>query len=322
MLCNYLLSQKYETENHIGVIKGHVLLLASMYEFCEHHNLAPRLWRDSEELIYEGIEIQFKQLMSELEPLSGGYVQRKYGVLSEALTNKIRCSELLGYLAAFKNYYRLRHGQNPDNDETFDSVMASMIDNRALLGEVFVPYFVNYITDLHCGGKAEEAATRLTQLVVALSNSHAGERRGMPSPYYGLAETVNWALGRGRRIEEDFQFRSHSIHALTLMSAHIGLHDEMQTLWPLISRISREEIIPESSKDYFLWRMDQGNLHSSFPEATQSWNSLRTEAAQDYSEALPKILRERKYFIPLFINAMPHRFNHRFALLLLNEGSG
>ena len=319
VLCNYLLSQKHERGNYIGIIKGHVLLLASIYEFCENHNLAPRLWKDSETLIYEAIEIQFKQLISELESMTDGYVQRKYGVLSEVLTHKIRCSELLGYLAAFKNYYRLRHMEDPEDNEKLNSLMESMIEYRALLGEAFIPYFVNYIVDLYHAGKLEEAAACLTQLVVALSNSHAGERKGIPSPYYGLAESVNWTLGRGKRIEEDFQWRSHGMHALTLMSSRLGLRDAMASLWPLISRISREEMIPENPKDYLLWRMDEGNLRSSFPETTQSWSALKMEAAQDHSDTLPDTLRERKYFLPLFINAMPHRFNHRFALLLLSE---
>ncbi|MGW1324265.1 hypothetical protein ACWD64_17225 [Streptomyces antibioticus] len=319
VLCNYLLSLKHEAENHLGIIKGYVLLLASIYEFCDEHKIAGRLWKDSESLVYEAIEIQFRRLTGELQTLPDGYVQRKYGVLSEVVTHKIRCSELLGYISAFKSYYRLRHGQKPEISETLDSLTSSMIEHRALLGEVFIPYFVNYIADLHHEGKEAEAATHLTHLVVALSNSHLGEKRGLPSPYYNLTESVNWALGRGRRIEEDFQWRSHSMHALTLMSAHLGLRDVISSLWPVISRISREEMIPNEPRDYFFWRMENGTLYSSFPDVTQSWAALQNEAAEDYSDSLPETLKDRKFFLPLFINAMPHRFNHRFALLLLNK---
>ena len=48
--------------------------------------------------------------------------------------------------------------------------------------------------------------------------------------------------------------------------------------------------------------------------------TVTAEAEADYSESLPSVLRQRPFFLPLFLNVMPHRFNHRFALVLFDAG--
>src|SRR6266545_1728606 len=317
VLCSYLLTHKYAQQNHLEIIKAYVLLLASVYEFVEAHHLADRLWRDTERLVYEAIRLEFKQLIDEVVEHPRNYVEDKYGVFSEVILYKVRCTELLGYLAAYTNYCALVSVE-PYRPDEIEAITAKLSTQGALLGECMVPLVVNHVISLHGQGKDADAAQIVVGVLASIVLSHVGEARGLPSPYYSLARSVEWTLGIGEKIDEGFQWRSYTSRSLTLLATRLGLHDDLDELWRVLSRISCQEMIPADPKDYLLWRMKKGNQADRFPDAEQSWASLVAEAEANYSDSLPPVLKDRKHFLPLLINIMPHRFNHRFVLTLFD----
>jgi hypothetical protein len=317
ILCNYLLTHKYSRENHLDIIKAYVLLLASIYFFVESHELAETLWKDTERLAYEAIETEFRRFIDELITHERHYVQVEYGVLSEAVTHKIRCSELTGYLAAYRNACALR-GTVPYESVRLDEITLELLKTRALLGECFVPFFVNHIVTLLQNGLDAAASQAVFELLTAVIERHrSDDSRGLPTPYYGFKDCVDWALGRDE-IRESFHWRSFALRSLMLMAVKCGLREELDYYWPTLSRISQHEMIPARPQDYFLWHMEEGSQSDRFPDITQSWAALVADASTDYADVLPAVLRRRKHFLPLLINVMPHRFNHRFVLSIFN----
>lgn len=318
VLCNYILTNKHAKQNHFEIIKAHVLLLASVYEFVEGQRLADSLWRDTEALLYEAINLEFRQLIGELESHSYSYVQTEYGLLSEVLVYKIRCTELLGYLAAYNNYCWMA-GVKACGSSVIEGILAKLSKHKALLGESAVPLFVNYVLALHFAGSDAEARQELVALLVAIVSSHYGEEsRGLPGPYYDISQAVDWSFDRAPRIKETFKWRSYTLRALILLAARYDLRSVLNDAWRVLSRITQHEVIPADAKDYLLWSIQEGELADRFPDATQSWARLVAESVDDYSTSLPSVLQRRKHFLPLLINVMPHRFNHRIAITILD----
>lgn len=317
VLCNYLLSNKHSQGNRLDVIKAYTLLQASIYHFVASQELVERFWRDTDNLLADAIEIEFRQLIDELVAHEHHYVQSEYGVLSEAVTHKIRCTELVGYLSAYR-ISCVSRGVEPHKADQLDQISSTLFDSRVLLGEVFVPLFADYVAILRLTGREAEAARVLVDLLTAIVECHRTEGgRGLPTPYYGISESVDWSLRRGVEIREDFRWRSFSIRSLILLAAKLDLREELDYYWPVLSRISQQEVIPARPQDYLLWRIEDGQQSDKFPEMTQSWAELVADASADYSGDLPPVLRGRKHYLPLFLNVMPHRFTHRLSLVAL-----
>ncbi len=317
ILCSYLLTNKYAGQNHLEIVKGYILLLTSMYEFAENQSLAESLWHDTENLIYEAVNLEFRQLIDELRSHPDNYLQLEYGALSEILVYKIRCTELFGYLTAYANYCS-RAGIELYYPEDVDTAVASLVKHARVLGECTVPLFANHVIYLRLLSRDMEAAQELLAMLIPTVVSHTGENRGMPSPYYSIARSVEWVSGIGEEIREGFKWRSYSLWAVTLMAVRYQLRDELNLLWRFLSRISQQEVVPAKPKDYLLWRFKEGEHVDRFPDATQSWAQLTAEAEKNYLHDLPPVLRQRIHFLPLFLNVMPHRFSHRFALTLFD----
>jgi hypothetical protein len=319
ILCNYMLTNKYERENHLEIIKAYTLLLASIYDFAERNDLADNLWRSSEELIYDAIETECKQLIDELGAHEHHYVQAEYGLLSESLVHKIRCSELAGYLSSYWTYCVLR-GKTPYEVASLEKLLAELYSHRTILAERFVPLFINYIVNLHHRGKTVGVTQALTDLLDVFVVCHGpDEGRGLPSPYYGINDCVNWVLQRNDNIRETFRWRSFTLRPILLIAARYGLRDAINDRWSILSRISQHEMLPSAPPDYFMWRMIEGEQADRYPDISQSWSRLVAEADVDHSGDLPRVLQKRRHFLPLLINVMPHRANHRFVLCTLHR---
>ena len=318
VLLNYILTNKLARRNHLEVIKAHILLLASIYEFAEAQRLPESLWSATEKLAYEALNLAFRELIEELKSHPRNYIETKYGVLSEVVAYKIRCTELLGYLSAYTNYCALA-GIEPHSSTELESITAKLAQHCRLVGECVVPLFINRAIALRFQGQHEESSQELAGLLVGILSCHVGENRGMPSPYYDIRSSLDWLLGRSE-IREGFKRRSYSLRTVILLLARYGLRDLLASHWSTISRISQQEVIPKNAKDYLIWRFEEGDLADRFSNATQSWAQLVAESAQDYSGSLPGVLSKRRHFLPLLINVMPQRLSHRLALTILDVG--
>jgi hypothetical protein len=316
ILCTYLLTYKYVAGNRIEIIKAYALLLASIYHYAESNGLDDRLWRETEQLVYEAIEIEFRQLVDELAEHPTGFVESKYGVLSETIVYKLRCNEILGYLAAYLNYCSLR-GIEPYQPTIAMAALNKVKDSIALVGECAIPFLTNYGLNAYAKGDAQEAALTWVGTLVGILKANSEGTLGLPSPYYSMPQAVELALGiDGKRTGESFRFRSFCLRSIILLLARTGQRNVLSTAWSSISLISQSEVIPDTRADYLMWKIPSGPQSDRFADTPQSWAKLVAESTAYYADDLPLVLRARSYFLPFLINAMPQRFNHRVVMAL------
>jgi len=316
ILSSYLLTYKYAAGNRIEIIKAHTLLLAGIYQFAESSELTETSWRDTEQLIYDALEIEFRGLIDELAAHTTHFVESQGGLLSETVTYKLRCNELIGYLSAYLVYCGLR-GVEPYRPTEIDAVLERIKTHAVIAGECVVPLLINASLAQYARGNTQEAAKILVSLLGTVLRANVPGGRGLPSPYYTMAEAMEWALNIGeRRITESFQGRSFCLRSVVLLLARLGQRDVLATVWRTISYVSQLEVVPDESAEYLSWRIVKGVHTDRFADTPQSWAKLVTEAKASYTDALPSVLQDRMYFMPFWINAMPQRFNHRVVLTL------
>ena len=317
ILTSYLLTYKYAAENRLDVIRAHTLLLASIYQFAAENNLKPSLYSGTERLAYEAIEIEFHQLIDDLAAHPNSFVEAKYGLLSEAVTYKLRCTDLLGHMASYLSYCRILR-RAPYRLTDIEAAMETLKGGNILVGEAAVPLLVNAYFTARASGKEQEANERLAGLLggILFANFNG---RGLPSPYYSITEAAEWQIGiAGDKVDEAFQLKSYSLQTILLLLARSSQRDVLANNWKIISSLSMIEMVPDNPADYLTWRFNNGTQVDRFPGAPQSWASLVADSKADYLNLLPAVLHDRRHFLPLFINAMPQRFNHKIALVLLD----
>jgi hypothetical protein len=319
ILCTYMLTYKHAAGNRIAAIKAYVLLLASTYHYTETNGLNDKLWRDTEQLIYEAIEIEFRQLIDDLDAHPTNFVESKYGLLSETITYKLRCNEIVGYLAAYLNYCTLRNIA-PHCPAKIEAALKTANNSVSLVGECVVPLMANSALLSYASGRQTEAFGTWSALLKAVLEANAQGALGLPSPYYSMSQAVEWALGIGDyQIRESFQLRSFCLKSIILVLARMGKRDVLSAAWGVITNFSQIEVKADTPVDYLLWKIQQGTQVNQFPDRPQSWGNLVAESSEDHGEDLPLTLQSRAYFLPLWMNVMPQRFSHRVVLSLLSS---
>jgi hypothetical protein len=318
IICSYLLTNKYATDNHAEIIKAWSLLLATIYGYAHRQCIKDKDIADTEQLIFDALDLAYRQLIDEVVQNETMLVDGKYDLLSEPfMVHKIRCTELLGLVTAYFNYCVLRNIEPYCPEELVDKLVF-MSNNKAVLGEAYVPLLLNYVVFLIRINKDAQAIAELNGLLSGLLSTHGRNQAGTPSPYYSLTEAAEIALDlEDSPVKENFEGRSYALWSIVLLLTRLEQRDLLNHHWRLISYISCQELEPEDTNDLLLWRCDNGVLQDKFPNPEQSWKLLKEEAVKDYSKNLPEALQARKYFIPLWLNVMPQRLTKSTVLSML-----
>ncbi|MFI9504781.1 hypothetical protein [Nocardia sp. NPDC052566] len=320
VLCSYLLANKYLAENYVEIVNAWVLTLVTVLHFAHRWDVSDQRIASLESTILNEIEVVYGALIDEMVADSGNFVESAYGFFSEGvLTHKLRCTELLGHISAYLNYCGIR-GVTPNCPVELADKFAQLSGYKAIVGEASVPMLYNYIASLLRSEQEQASAAEVVGLINGLLSTYADEGPGIPSPYYSIQQTAEWLIGLDKEtITESFQNRAHCLWAAILLAARCGLRDLLEHHWLLISYISNQEVIADSANDLLLWNIgERGHVLDIFPNATQSWQELVELSRQEMGDFLPEPLRSRRYLVPLWINAMPHRCTHKTVLAILD----
>lgn len=320
VLCSYLLANKYVAENYIEIVNAWVLTLVTILHFAHKWEIPDRRILLLESTILDEIEVVYSALIDEVVADSGDFVESAYGFFSEGvLTHKLRCTELLGHISAYLNYCGIRE-VTPNYPVELAEKFGQLSGYKAIFGEVSAPLLYNYILSLLRSGQEQASKAEVVGLLNGLLSTYADEGPGFPSPYYTIQQTAEWLIGLNKdTITESFQNRAYCLWAAILLAARCDLRDLLEHHWLLISYISNQEVIADSPNDLLLWNIgERGHVLDVFPNATQSWRELVELSQQETEEFLPEPLRSRRYLIPLWINAMPHRCTHKTVIAILD----
>lgn len=315
IVCSYLLTNKIAADNHLEVIKAWTLLQTTIYHFVQKWSLKEIGFKNTESLIYDAIELTYRQLIYDIIANKTMLAEPSYDLLSEPfMVHKIRCTELLGFVSAYLNFHLIR-GTEPYFPKELVEKLVFMSEHKAILGESYVPLIFNYILFLTKLGKNVRASSELNGLLSGLLSTHGRNQVGTPSPYYGLMEAAYIAFElEDKPTNESFEGRSYTLWSVVLLLARMGEKELLAHHWRLLTYVSCQELIPENTNDLLLWHCNNGVLDDKFPNAEQSFKLLQKQAAKNYSATIPEILQARQYFIPLLINVMPHRTTKSMVL--------
>ena len=320
ILCSYLLTNKYAKNNYIEIINAWILLLLTILYFANKWQIAQKHVTLIENTILNEIETVFSPLIDDIIADDKYFVDGSYGILSEGLiTYKLRCTELLGYISSYLIYCATK-GVMPKFSTELVTNLLTFTKHKAIVGDCSMPLLFNYIIFLLGANQTKPAAIETSNILSGLLSSYGEDGIGIPSPYYTLKESVEWAFSINEDdITESFQNRSYSLWTNILLAARSDLRPLLEHYWPLISLVSNQEVIADNPSDLLLWRIkDEGHLLDLFPDATQSWAKLVDLSHQDMDEFLPDEIKNRKYLIPFWIITMPHRCTYKTTLAMLN----
>jgi len=321
ILCSYLLTNKYVHGNYTEIINAWLLALFTILYYANEWGIPAKQITTIESTILGEIEALFSPLIDDVVANTTLMTDSTYGLLSEGLiTHKLRCTELLGYISAYLNYCGMRNIPPNLTKESAEKLIDLAL-HKAILGESSTPLLYNYIAFLIGANQLQPAAIEITGLLNGLLSSYADEGAGIPSPYYSLQQSAEWAFSlKEEDITESFQNRAYCLWPAVLLAARYNLRDLLEHHWLLISYISNQEVIADNANNLLLWRIgDDGMLLDTFPDATQSLKALVEQSNQNMDEFLPDTLKTRKYLIPFWIIAMPHRCNHKTVFAMLNS---
>ncbi len=321
ILCCYLLTNKYMQENYIEIINAWILVLLTILYFANDWGIANKQVGVIEDTILGEIEAVFSALIDDIIADTKFFVDGTYGLLSEGLiTHKLRCTELMGYISGYLIYCTTK-AVMPKSSKELAEKLLELSKYKAILGESSTPQLFNYIIFLLGANQIRPAEIEIAGLLNGLLSSYADEGSGIPSPYYTAKQSVEWSFSLNEdEITESFQNRAYCLWPAILLAARSGQRPLLEHHWLLISLISNQEVIADDPNDLLLWRIgDKAMLLDTFPHATQSWKELVEQSQQNMDEFLPKSLESRKYLLPFWILAMPHRCTHKTLLAMLNN---
>lgn len=322
VIVSYLLTNKYSSENNIALIDGWILALLTILHYANKWSIPEKNYSKIEAVIQEEIERIGAQLMLDIANNDSHFVDTTYGVFSEPIVSRaLRCSMLLGYTSAIMNYSSLSGRSLPDVPKSFVDKLAEIMQARLITGESGVPYFFNNIVASILAKQDDIARDELKNLIQNILSTHEDkDSPGLPSPYYSIEQTIAHSFKKEDSIiTESFYRRSYMLWTAVLLLAKYDERDFLSENWRLISQISMEEVVAHDQNDLLLWEAKKSDMLDTFPNAEQSWSELQGHANKNYDSEIPPLIIKRKYLVPLFVLAMPHRLSPKVILSLLNS---
>lgn len=318
ILTSYILTNKYIQENNLAILDAWILLLLTILYFADKWKIKDKDFAISEELILYEFDQLFERIINDVANDGHNLVDSTYGLLSEPfMTYRIRCAELLGYIAACVNYCKLSGRKDPKMPKGLPDKVKILATKKMLISEGSMPLMYNVVLSSELTNSEKSAVGELTSLVDGTLFSHDDETGGLISPYYTTTEVISHIIGK-EEIKESFQGRSYTLWPAILLLAKHGQREYLNNNWSAISQISMQELVAEDPLDLLLWDIKEGDLIDNFPNGEQSWAKLQEEANLSYDNDIPKVLLKRKHLIPFMLIAMPHRLSPKLILTITN----
>jgi len=315
ILTAYALSPHTGKLNHVAVIEGWTVYVASLAALVEKHGLQEAYWRNSFEVSLVAIEQAFGNLCDELQ---GRTNLLEGSPLVDRLFFQARVTWLVGLVSAFALWKTLRE-PNLGIDAWFEEFVRSHRKDMLLWGEGAVPQFLAAGWFIQQTTGVPVLAHTLRTLIQAIGRASTEEgSSGLPDPYRSASEVIARRQGLlTHELPEYYKWRSYSLESLVHMFVRCGFRQSLRWLWPNITRMHYAEFRPESPWQFCLWRVeDSGRIRTSRPRMPQSWAELREEASETDLSCIPHIFKEYPELLLVFVLTYPHRLTKDVAKLL------
>jgi len=318
IIVSYLLSSFEQSANYGAMAEGWSILAACIARYVSRHSVPPDQWRGSLDLVMAELEANLallrKEAISRPDFLESD-IRADGGVMLNARTTIV-----LGVLAC----HELLPGANPKADKSPGEVLKLILEHfgrRGFWGESAFPYFFYIIKFLEARNEATLALNLLEELFAVLVEANYQQQGPVfPCPYLGVEEILAASIP-DRLQDADFDgYRgsSYVLRSVLEMLARRGRRDLIAAKWRRLTYCQQNEFIPDRPEDVFAWRTKDGTNASRFPNQTQNWSALVSEASDGSN--IPSVYRAFINVLPFHILVCPNRATPT-VIRLLDGGS-
>ena len=305
IIVSYLLNSFEESENYYAMAEGWSILAACIARYVTRHSIPVDRWRTSLDLVVAEIDANLALLRN--DALSTTDFLEDNILADGGVMLRARTTIVLGALAC----HELLPTRKTKPDRQPDQVLKLIrehINRQSFWGDSAFPYIFSTIKFLEARNEWELARNVLDDLFTSLVEATC-QRRGpvFPGPYFGVEDVL--AVSIPDRLQNaDFEGHrgsSYVLRAILEMLVRRGRRDLLGEVWPQLTYCQQHEFIPDRTEDIFSWRTKDGKNASSFPNQTQSWESLVAESSD--TSAIPAVYREFRQLLSFHILVCPHR---------------
>ena len=305
VIVSYLLNSFEESGNYYAMAEGWSILAASIVRYVTRHSIPPDQWRTSLDLAVTEIDANLARLRNDA-------LSRKDFLQDNILGDggamlRARTTIVLGALACHELLPTGQFNTDRRPDQVLELIQEH-ISRRSYWGDSAFPYIFFAIKFLEARNEQELARKVLEDLFTSLVEANS-QRQGpvFPGPYLGVDEVLADSMPDRLHTEDFAGYRgsSYVLRAILEMLVRRGRRNLLGKVWPQLTYCQQHEFIPDRAEDIFAWRTDDGKNVSSFPNQTQSWQSLVLESSD--TSAIPAVYGEFRRVLSFHILVCPHR---------------
>lgn len=315
VITTYALFPYYQKFNHVAIIEGWVIYIASLASLVDKHSLDASVYDDSLRVAVDAVEMTYKDLIDELS-------ERPQLVEGDPLVDapfyRGRITWLVSLLAVYATWQKTR---KLDVDERALTFVRKHSSKLSLWGEAAIPQFLAVFWFLEMFSADLTSDQLLSVMIEVISEGNSDTKTtALADPYHELAEVIMQLTGVNQsKHPENYRGRSYCIESLIQLYVRRGWRQQLSRLWSEISKIHFAEFSPRSSWEYCLWFAEQGKLDIVSPKATQSWSELQEKSRSINLNLIPKIFQDHPLIFMLFLVVYPHRLTKNATKFLDNE---
>lgn len=299
----YALSPFADLDNHVALIEGWVIYLASIIALAEKKDIPTQNWEDQANLALQAIENNLADLSDELE-------ETKYFVAGNSLVDapfyRGRLTWLIS-LMCVHSIWKKRVQPDWQPEVWVNGFVLNNLSRLELWGEAATPQFLAVIWWLDTMQLEHLADRILFEMVKGIVGVHR-KGAGLSDPYHHLGEVVMMRQGIIETVRpENFKGRSYVLESLIELLVRRGWRGALAEIWKPITAIHYALFEPDSSSQYCLWHCEDGKMYITIPKSPQSWHELQEKASTCNLTKIPEFLQNNPEILMLFLIVYPHR---------------
>jgi hypothetical protein len=317
ILCSLIASQFAEFDDHNSEFEVWTLYFSHVLAAAEAFGLPEKYWQNETKLATSAMVGALMRLCDELSAKDNLF---NSDPLIDRAFLEVRKTQLLGLVGLAGLYLTAKDSpvfgaSNETDRENIEKFVRTfcLADNVmfTLWGEACLPSVLSfYLYRRNIDGTLHPAVILRSAIRAILTLNKPNSKNPLPSPYYSLEEVGPKYFGVDETpIDDVFAGSSYTLEGLLHLYARLLWKQDLKSFWHEITHIKFLSFHPEPPWGFYLWRSERGYNETKVPFKTKRWEDLKSEAADDSGNTLPRIVRDYPWHYLAMIMVMPHRWS-------------
>ncbi len=306
-----------EKKNHTSVVRIMTMLISYIFYIVDKHSLPDKYWINTYRIVWNDIVFTSRQLEKEVSD----------GIFKTTPTSPFD-AELMRFrkYSAISIVYPLKLSELIANDEKWNTLFSTEIldqlkDSIFIWGEaslvllIIISLIYKNVQEL--SELSNELIKNAVKKILDRNGKSSEGKVGLKPPYFDLENAAKDHFGLNENPPDDVCHRSsYLLKPLVEIIARRGLRKFLEDTWCDISFMNFEEVIPDDSTDYYLWRIEKAENRTTIVKKEQSWKMLVAQANSYKENMLPDTMVRFPSFLPFFLSTYPFRANSTILAFL------